>query len=53
MRRVNEDENLPFHIAFTDESSYKLSEEPNKQNHRMWAVENPHNNYEIKCVVSS
>lgn len=40
--KCNEDENFLRRICFTDECTFTLNGEPNKQIHRIWSIENPH-----------
>lgn len=42
MEKSNDDRDFLSSIIFTDESSFTLHNEPNTQNNRMWASENPH-----------
>lgn len=42
MERCNDDRELLNNVLFTDESTFTLHNEPNVQNCRIWATENPH-----------
>lgn len=41
MERANENRDFLAHICFSDESTFTLNNEPNSQNTRIWANENP------------
>lgn len=43
MERANDDRNFLLNICFSDESSFTLHNEPNRQDTRYWAQQNPHN----------
>lgn len=45
--RANNDRSFLSSICFTDESTFTLNNEPNVQNSRYWAQENPH------CYIST
>lgn len=40
--KVDNNANFIRNICFTDESTFTLHKQPNKQNTRIWATENPH-----------
>lgn len=40
--RMNTNRNFSLNLCFTDECSFTLHNEPNTQNTRLWATENPH-----------
>lgn len=42
MEKCNVEENFPYFVCFTDECTFYLKADFNKQIHRHWAKENPH-----------
>lgn len=48
MEKANEDRNFLRNVCFTDECTFTLNNEPNAQNCRIWATQNPHNYLETR-----